>query len=267
MSAFDRFMVRPEKSDKGCGAKTGAAEALYRIGHDCPDVFSRGVTHVQLEPVFGGRTDTAAELRGVCAMGLVRLCHPEVMVHLADLLADPEPPARIAAARAIAYSGRCAEGVPLLRLKALTGDDEPAVVGECLLALLGLDPDSSLPFVAGFLDRHDGALREAAAMALGESRVEGAFAVLRQWWDRTPDTRQARTALLAIAMLRHDDAMDFLLSLLADHPPAIARQVIDVLKIYRNDESLERRIREIAAQRDDPELTRAIHEAFSWEPQ
>ena len=193
-------------------------------------------------------------------MGLVRLNHLDVMVRLADLLADPEPPARMAAARAVAYSGRRAEGVPLLRLRALAGDSEPQVVGECLAALLALDPESSLSLVTGFLDHSDAALREAAAMALGESRVQGALVALRQWWERTPDRTRARTALLAIAMLRSDDAMDFLLSLLADDSPTVARQVVDVLRMYRHDEPLQRRVAEIAARRDDGELARVVND-------
>src|SRR5262249_31105939 len=69
-AAFDRFLVNPVKSDPGCRAKVEIARALYELGEDPAAVFPRGVRHRQMEPVFGGREDTAAELRCVCALGL-----------------------------------------------------------------------------------------------------------------------------------------------------------------------------------------------------
>jgi hypothetical protein len=81
--------VNPVKSDPGCRAKVEIARALYELGEDPAAVFPRGVRHRQMEPVFGGREDTAAELRCVCALGLVRLQSPDALVELAELLADP----------------------------------------------------------------------------------------------------------------------------------------------------------------------------------
>ena len=136
-AAFDRLMVNPAKSDPGCRAKAEIADALYRIGSDDAAVFLRGIRHVQMEPVWGGRVDTATALRGACALGLVRMNYPDALSELADLLADPETPARVAAARAVAYSEND-NGVPLLRLKVLVGDPESEVVSECLVGLLKL---------------------------------------------------------------------------------------------------------------------------------
>ena len=48
--------------------------------------------------------DTAAELRGVCALGLVRMGYRDVLVELADLLMDPEAQARMMAARSLAHA-------------------------------------------------------------------------------------------------------------------------------------------------------------------
>jgi hypothetical protein len=102
-------------------------------------------------------------------------------VDLADLLADPEPPVGISAARAVAAHVR-GGGVPLLHLRALAGDPEPRVVSACLLALLRPDAPGEMRFVASFLER-DAAAAEAAAIALGESRLAEALAVLRAWLD------------------------------------------------------------------------------------
>ena len=117
----------------------------------------------------GGR-DTAAELRGAAARGLVRMSHPQALSALAELLADPELPARIAAVRAVAYHGGDS-GLPLLRLKVLSGDREPEVLSECFLAMLRISPEVSVEFVERFLDAEEAAIAESAALALGESRA------------------------------------------------------------------------------------------------
>src|SRR5262249_9551274 len=185
-AAFDRLLVNPAKTDPGCHAKMAIADALYRIGADDERLFLCGIHYRQMERVYGGRADTAAGLRGVCALALVRMHHPDALAELAELLADAEPAARSAAARAIAYAEN-AHGAALLRLKVLTGDSEPQVISDCLTALLQLTPAAAVPFVARLLDGADGGLQEAAALALGASRLREAFPVLHAWWDHTAD--------------------------------------------------------------------------------
>ena len=263
VAAFDRLTDCPAKADPGCRAKTEIAEALYRLRYDDEEVFLRGIHHVQMEPVWGGEVDTAADLRGACAVGLVRMDYPYVLVELADLLADAEQPARIAAIRAVAYSGN-EVGVPLLRFKALVGGDDPQVMGECFAALLKLAPGSSLAFVGRFLDAPERALRETAALAIGESRLSQAVGVLREWWERTVDAELRRTALLAIAMLRHGESIEFLLSLVRDAPLSAARDAIAALGLYRHDDVVRERVLNVARERDDVDLSGTFAEAL-WE--
>ena len=161
-AAFARFLELPAKSDAGCVVKTSCARALYRLGERATEVFLRGIAHVQMEPVWGGQQDTAIELRGTSALGLVRAGYPDALVELADLLADKEPMARVAAAQAIAYSERQDIGVPLLRMKARLGDDDPRVTAACFSALFSLSPELSLPYVASFLDADKLEVQEAA---------------------------------------------------------------------------------------------------------
>ena len=208
---------------------------------------------MQLEPGYGGKEDTAARLRGVCAMGLVQARYPEVMVELAHLLADRVLDARIAAVRAIVYAHQEA-GEPLLRFKVLVGDDDHRVLYECFGALLKLAPESSLPFVAGFLWNERPAVAESAALALGESRLAEAFEFLKAAWEKTLDPALRRAELLSIAMLRHGQAIEFLLSLVADGTPAGAREALAALEMYRHDEELWRRVRRLADERDDVEF-------------
>ena len=261
VAAFERFMTNPVKSDPNCSAKAAIADALYRIGHDDETLFLRGIHHRQMEPVYGGRVDTATDLRAACALGLVRMNYPEALVELADLLADPEARVRAAAAQAIAYAGGD-HGVPLLRLKVLSGDVDSTVISECLTALLRLAPASSLPFTARLLDAADAATSEAAALALGGSRLPEAFEVLRQWWDRTSDVALRRTALLAIAMLRRDQPLDFLLSLIKEADGPTAREAIAALGMYRHDDAVRQRVRECVDHRRDVDLQAAFADTF-----
>jgi hypothetical protein len=260
-AAFPRFLVAPARSDPGCRAKTEIARALCELGVDPADVLLRGVRHRQLEPVFGGREDTAAELRSLCALGLVRTGHRDAMVALADLLADPEPGARIGAARAIACMGDPA-GEALLRLRALAGDADAGVLSECLGALLALAPVRGLEFASRFLERDDAVVQEAAALALGGSRLPGALPILRAWWERTADGELRRTALLAIAMLRHDDAIAALLAVVGDAPGPDARQALAALGTYRHDDGLRARVDRAVTERHDVDLRAAFAEAF-----
>jgi len=253
VSAFERFIAKPWKADEGCAAKTAIADALYRMGCRQEKLYLQGIRHIQLEPVFGGKEDTAAKLRVVCALGLVRMNYPQVMTELADLLADPELDTRIGAVRAIKYSGQEA-GIPLLRFKARVGDENAEVLHECFTVLLALSPESSLPFVAGFLDDDEMTVCEAAALALGESRLAEAFDILKASWEKRLDPNLRQTEMLAMALLRHEKAMDFLLSLVADRSPAMARDALVALSMYREDEEVWRRIERLVEARGDIDL-------------
>jgi hypothetical protein len=124
VSAFERFVEQPVKRDPGCRAKTATARALYRTEVPAIETFLRGIRLVQREPVWGGSVDTAVELRAACALGLVRSGYPGAMIELSELLADPEPMARVGAVQALVYSERAEVAVPILRFKALINEPE-----------------------------------------------------------------------------------------------------------------------------------------------
>lgn len=226
VAAFPRFFADLPRADPGCAAKAAIVEALLKLEQVERELYRRAARHVQLEPVFGGRVDTAVDLRGSAALALAAKGGHDVLVDLADLLADPEPPVRVSAARAVAVLGS-PSGIPLLRLKALAGDAEARVVSECLLALLRLDAGQR-GFVASFLDRPD-SLAEAAAVALGESRASEALPLLREWLPQAGRRGLARTALFAIASLRRDEAVELLLETVRDEPLPLAREAIAAL--------------------------------------
>src|SRR5581483_1157876 len=131
VSALDRFFVDPAKSDPQCWAKHALVQPLAELGHTDPTAFLRGMRHVQMEPVWGGQQDTAGRLRASCALALVQcggLSDFELLAHLTDALVDSDKTVRSEAARAIGRVGR-PEAALLLRLRALTGDPEPEVLG------------------------------------------------------------------------------------------------------------------------------------------
>lgn len=257
VAAFERLMLNAAATDPNCIAKKQIAEALYRLDYSQETLFLNGIRHVQMESVWGGKVDTASGLRGICALGLVRMNYAEVLVELADLLADPEPEARIGAARAIAYSEN-PQGVPLLRLKVKVGDKDPQVLSECFMGLLKLAPAQSLALVSEFLEQPEPQICEMAALALGESRILEAFPILRQWWQKTRSAELRQSALLAIAMLRQDEAVEFLLALITEGKLAEAKEAVVALELYRQDRHLWQRICEAIEQRGDDNLLNRI---------
>jgi HEAT repeat protein len=262
--AFRRFMHEPEKTDRGCPAKTAVAKALLEmeVGADAEAVYLAGVRHVQHEPVWGGSEDTAGELRGYCVLGLALMNHRGVMAEVVDLLVDPHPAARTAAARAVAVTGR-EEGAWLLRLKLLTGDRSPDVLAEVMTSLVKLTPHNALPFLARFLDSHDEATRESAALAIGSSRQPAGLELLRHAWDASAGPDARRPLLLPLAMLRLEESLAFLLSAVESIDDAqLAADAVDALRLYRHDEAVRAKVKAAAEKRPDPAARRAFASAF-----
>jgi HEAT repeat protein len=260
VTAF-RYFLEHRAQDPGCPAKAAIAEALYRLGHEDPEPFLRGLRCVQMEAVRGGKVDTAVEVRGASALGLVRSGYRDALLELAELLADREAPARISAARAIASRGG-ADGTPLLRFKVLSGDEDPRVLGECFLALLRLEPRRSLAFVLPYLEDRHRRLAEAAAVALGESRLAEAFEPLRTWSRQVAGHAEEGAALMALAALRRDEAFDHLVSLVRDGSERTACRAIEALASYRTDERLRERVAQAAAARTEAPVRKALARAF-----
>lgn len=254
-AAFERLMLDPTKKDKGCLGKTAVVTALVKLDHADADVFLSAAGHRQHEPVWGGTADTAAEMRGIAAEGLVACRHPEVMDVLVDLLADEEKPARLGAIRALSrLAGN--EGALLLRLKAHHGDADVEVVGECFNALAVIGPPVPVvAFLARFLDEPDAAVAESAVLALGETRHEAAVEVLRERFEITFDRERRAVLLSALALSRTESAKTFLLTLVGSAALDTARAALDAIAPFLYDGELARRVRESVEKRGEPELT------------
>jgi hypothetical protein len=271
LAAFPYWLEDPIQRDPGCNAKFRIAEALYRLEVPSDEVFLAGIRHVQREPVWGGQEDTACSLRNVCALGLVKSSYGDVMLELADLLADPEQSVRSGAVRAIAYSGRL-EALPLLRFKLQVGDAELSVMEECFGAALAVDPDRSLCLIAKLFlapkslaqrllagERSiDGALAEMAVLAIGEAKPTGALAVLQQFWRESLALELKQSALLAIAMLRTKPAIQFLKTVLAERPLPEAIAALEALRLYEQDSIVWETVEILVEQRSETQLLQLL---------
>jgi HEAT repeat protein len=239
-AAFDRCLVDPLKNDKLCRGKIAVIQALDKIEHERTDIFLRAVSHVQFEPVWGGSVDTAAPLRAAAILALARLDYHDLLPLLVDCLTDSEKNVRIAAAQALGHHGSEPASL-LLRLKARLGDKEPDVISECLSGLLTCSSKENLPFVSQFLNSADPAIREAAILALGKSRLPEAFELLKNAIQQHPIGLNEEI-FLAMAMLRIPAATDFLLETVANEGERSASLALSALMIYRYDPNLRDRI-------------------------
>src|SRR5262249_32966336 len=136
--AFDRLFEKPVETDPQCWGKNAIAIALRDLGYQSSEPFLRGLRHVQMEPVWGGREDTAQALRAACCAALPQcgdLTRDDVLRHLVDAFTDASDKVRVDAARSLEHMGG-ADAALLLRLKARIGDKETHVIGQVFESLL-----------------------------------------------------------------------------------------------------------------------------------
>ena len=251
LAAYARFLQDPVKRDPNCIAKKAIARALVAL--ECRDTqfYLEGIRYVQLEPVFGGRADTAVDVRCSCAMGLVNSGYVRAVPELAALLADDDVRAREGAARAISC-GYPREAEALLRFKVLIGDERPEVMSECFTGLLAIAPDECMALIASNLSHEDDAVRDFAALALGESRHPLALKHLRERWDDVFVSDEMRGVLIrAAAVHRTDAAFDWLLSIIGEGPKKQAEVAVDALSVYERNTKLAERVKAALASRKE----------------
>src|ERR1017187_8985606 len=207
--AIDRFLQcsnkeNPVKTDPQCWAKNALSRALAAFEHQDAALFLRGMRHIQLEPVWGGSSDTAGTLRATCALALVQcrsLVDAELLRHLIELVGDKEKFVRTEAVRAIEQVG-APSSASLLRLRAVLGSglnsDEPEVLGACYSGILRLEGPSAIPWVSRFLSPADDSAAEAA-LAIAATHSPQGFDALRQRFAEEADPWFRSVLLSAIA--------------------------------------------------------------------
>ena len=263
VTAFEGLMTDPAKLDRGCHGLRAIVEALVGLEVAAPRVFERGIRHVQMEPAYGGAIDVAIELRANSALGLSACGGSGVVVELVPLLVDKAEMVRIAAARAIGACRRL-EAEAVLRLKILVGDEQPEVIVECLGGLLRLAPERSLELAEGHLRASDPTLRQAAVLALGESRLGAAAELLIDHWPRELDREIRRLVPLALVASRREPAFEFLFELVAESNLGDAVLAIDAVAILLTDSKLEERLRRsIARSSHRPDLEHHLEKSLA----
>jgi HEAT repeat protein len=266
VKAFTRFLAKGGGSDRGCPAKQAIATTLYQsecASAETTGVFLTGVRWVQKEPGYGGSTDSADELRGICAMGLVRAGYPRVMEILVDLLADDSAQSRMMAIHALAYANQDS-GALLLRLKILAGDADDRVISEAITALGQISGIRALDFLRRLLaGGADGSLFSAAAMAIGEMKHTDALEALLTVWRETMAREVRESLLLPIALCRLPAAVEFILGVVKESPGMLACAAIEALAMYQHDPQQREKIIAAVRERNEEAVTKKLERTFS----
>jgi len=256
LNAFDRFLENPVKTDPQCWAKNALSRTLAALDYQEAEVFLRGMRHIQMEPVWGGQSDTAGTLRATCALALVQcrsLTDADLLAHLIELAGDKDKSVRAEAAHAIEQVGSPSASL-LLRLRAILGNDEPEVLGACYSGILRLDGVSAIPWIRRFLASADDSAAEAALAIAGTHSAEG-FDVLRESFVKADDPWWRSVLLSAIALTRQDAALEFLLDLVRTESLNAEAAIDAVLRSMPSQEVIKRLEKLVAG---NPRLTRAF---------
>jgi HEAT repeat protein len=239
--SFDRFFHNPGKTDPQCWAKNALSRSLATLEHQDAGVFLRGMRHIQMEPIWGGRSDTAGTLRATCALALVQgsaLSESALLAHLLELLGDTDKGVRREVVRAIEQVGS-SSAVLLLRLRAVLGADEPEVLGACYSGILCIEGLSAIPWVGRFLASGDECAAEAALAIAGTHSPEG-FAALRECLAKANDPWWHSVLLSAIALTRQEEAVDFLLDFIRSESPDAEAAITALLRAVPSSEVVNR---------------------------
>lgn len=262
-AAFHRFLQDPVKTDPGCTAKLPIIAALVAFEHRTPDLYRIGCRHIQMEPSWGPPIDTAPSLRAACGRGLSISHDPDVYREHTLLIMDPEPETRRIAIETLALLAS-PESELLLRMKILNPDPEPAILADAFQALMTIAPEESLPFIADYLADQDPNTVQAAALALGESKLPEAFPPLRAAWQANPAVVHRRDLLLPFALLKSQEAFQFLLDVVRDERSKLSAEAVEALSLFAADPDRRIAVQTAVADRHSAEVTEAYK--ISFEP-
>jgi len=252
-AVFDRFIDNGAKTDPGCGVKNEIVRALLDRPERCEELYVNGTQLIQMEGGYGPPTDTAAELRGLCAMGLVCIASRQSMRAVTSLLFDPQKTTRQMAVKCAITAGSDAAAL-LLRAKTLAGDTESEITGDALAGIMQIEKTQGLTFVQQFLFSDDESLAESAALAIGELRSPEAFDLLSELNDDVLMSRLRGALLLAMALTRDGRAVDLMIRTIEKEHIALASDAVRAAAIYRGDETIRDRVTQAVRARRDAGL-------------
>ena len=99
---------------------------------------------------------------------------------------------------------------------------------------------------------------EAAILALGESKNQLAFELLKEKWDRTVTGPVRKVLLTALASSRLEDAISFLISVVRDGRVKTAADALEALSVYKTNDRLLALIRDAVSGRSEHEVRQAF---------
>ena len=267
VAAFDRLSEDGYEIDPQCYGKQAIIKALRQMAWGEPEIFMRACRLEQLEPVWGGKEDSAAPMRANAAHALTectKASKEQVLGTLIDMLSDLAWTVRLEALRAIANSGYT-EAPWLLRLKLRSGDIEPRVIGSCFDGLLGLEGADAIELIAEYLEppisefrlpsreKPQNPLLSEAVASLAASNIPQAVDKAIGQWETLKATPVAKVLLGSLAASPRLEALEFLLSLLASAPKPTAEQVLKALKPMLGRLEVLDKVQRIADKRGDLE--------------
>ncbi len=269
--AFYRLSEDGLNDDPQCWGKAAIVKALYDLAWQDTKLFVAGCKTVQLENVYGGKTDAATSVRTAAIQALAQLPAADTLTvvnTLADLLADESPKVRAEAARACVYCQPLLVS-PLLRLKIRSGDAEPRVLGVCFDTLLVINSDSeTVQLVQGYATpkplikrlsvrdlsaSHDVIQSEAIASLASSSLAEAIHAVTKLY-PALSDAQLRRVLLTALGGSSATEAFNFLCQIVKTAPVHEAKWGLEALKSKVYDSESKTMIEQHLAERKDKEL-------------
>jgi hypothetical protein len=260
LGVWNRFIDPGPKLDPGCRAKESALVALDTLESFDPDPFLAAIRYTQLEPGYGGATDTAGGVRQRALLGLLRQRHSEAKLYAGELLADRLVEVRAGTADAL---GQCGgpEAAGLLVHRLSSGDDARVLLA-CASALLALEGRFARSLLARWLEHEDEEHREVGAIALGQCKSDEAGELLVAWFDDMAWDRDFDLGARALALHRSERTRGCLLEHIAGGSTKRARSAIRALAVHRYDAKLCERVRAAAQRNPDPALVALVDELY-----
>lgn len=247
VAAFERLTAHGLADDPQCWGKAAILKALHELAWQDAAVYLSGCRVVQLEPVYGGKEDSAAGVRIHALNSLVQLpvlATSTLMAALVDALADQAANVRTEAVRAAIHAPRDIV-VPLLRLKVRLGDSETRVMGVCFDTLLFLEPNSeTLSLVEEYAASTDMRLQAEALVSLAGSDFDAAVCCAIQAYKDLTDNQLKRVMLSGFGLSRVPAALDFLWDTLSSSEPE-SEWALEALKPKMFDATIKQRVQSI----------------------
>jgi hypothetical protein len=135
-------------------------------------------------------------------------------------------------------------------------------MAECFSALLKILGDEAIPLVEPFLTNRGAELSDAAATALGESRLPAAYELLRNRFDREITAEGRRALLFGMALSRHPESLELLLRVIDEENAPTAAYAVASLAIYKNDTAVRERVRTVVEARGERVIAEEFQKRF-----